>query len=104
MRFEIHIERLRLEGVDGLTGEELSRQIEDELRRLVEERGVPPALLAGGALRVAGRSVRLPAGIARNAVGAEVARQLAGGWFDSTSPVGSTAPDARGGARERHHA
>jgi hypothetical protein len=83
MRFAIHIENLRLEGVEGLTGEELALQIERELQRMVEVWGVPPALREGGAVEFGGQAVHLPAGVAREAVGAEVARQLAGSWFGS---------------------
>lgn len=84
MRFALHIESLRLEGIDGLTGEELSLQMERELQRLVDVWGVPPALQTGGGAALGGQSVRLPAGIGREAVGAEVVRQLAGSWFGST--------------------
>lgn len=81
MRLEIHFESLRVEGVDGLTREELSAQIERELQRLIEVWGVPPALREGGAIRFGEQSIRLPSGVAREAVGAEVTRQLVGSWF-----------------------
>jgi hypothetical protein len=58
-------------------------QIEREMQRLVEVWGVPPGLAEGGALQLSGQTVRLAPGVAREAVGAEVARQLVGGWFGS---------------------
>jgi hypothetical protein len=81
MRIEIHIENLRLEGVEEMTSEELVALVEGELARLVDVWGVPPALRQGEALRLAGGTVQVAAGTPRHEVGAAVARQLAGNWF-----------------------
>lgn len=103
MRFEIRIDRLRLQGIEGLTGEELSRQIENELQRLVERWGTPSALAIGGTLELARQSVRLPPGIAREAVGAEVARQLAGSWFGPRETARPSAPERDRGPGVKQH-
>lgn len=81
MRIEIEIDSLRLEGVEGMTAEELGSLIEAELHRLVEVWGVPAALRQGEPLRLPGGTVRVPPGTPRQQVGAAVARHLAGGWF-----------------------
>lgn len=84
MKVEIHIESLRLEGVEAMTAEELTAAIEAELARLVEVWGVPAALREGSELRLPAATVRVEAGTPRREVGAAVARQLAGGWFGNS--------------------
>ena len=88
MRLSLHIENLRLEGLEGasaLDRRELALQIQGELQRLVAIWGPPPGLAGeDGAVRLSGQTVRLAPGTAREKIGAEVARQLAGGWFGSS--------------------
>lgn len=81
MKIQIHIDSLRLEGVEPMTGEELSAMIEQELHRLIEIWGVPPALRDGGALQLDSRTIQVEPGSTRGQVGAQIARQLAGNWF-----------------------
>ena len=81
MRLDLHIGELVLHGVDPGDRERLdalASDIERELARLLDEGGLPAALLAGGTVHLDGASLALPAGTPPAELGAAIARQAHG--------------------------
>jgi len=82
LNVNLNIERLVLEGFQLRPGEHLlvRAAVEQELSRLLSERGVSPQLLRGGALpRLDAGDVRLSGGETPRQVGTQIARSLYGG-------------------------
>jgi len=88
MDIEINIDRLRLEGVDGMSREELSALVQNELARLIDQFGLPAALRDGGAVEIGNRTIRVTPGASRQQVGREIAQGIASGWYGTPSGRG----------------
>lgn len=74
---ELLIERLVLPAMSAADRREVAAVIEQELTRLLGERGVPPGLAGeGGAISVNPPAVRVAAGLRPAAVGAQVAEAI----------------------------
>lgn len=81
MNVNLNIERLVLEGFQLRPGEHLlvRAAVEQELSRLLAERGVSPQLLSGGAVpRLAASDMRLNGGESPKQIGRQVAQTLYG--------------------------
>jgi hypothetical protein len=80
---EIHIEELILRGMPPGSKRGLAEAIEAEVRRLIEEGGLPPGLAnVSGPLHLPGGTFEVDARSKPAAIGAEVARGLHGGWSE----------------------
>lgn len=79
MNIELSIESLVLHGLPA-DRDAVAAAVERELGRLLSERGVPPGLGAGdGPIGVALPTLRLPAGMRSEAIGARVAESIYAG-------------------------
>jgi hypothetical protein len=85
MDIEINIDRLRLEGVEGMSREELAALVQDELARLIDKFGMPAALRDGGTVEIGNRTVRVTPGASRRQIGREIAQGIAGDWYGASS-------------------
>ena len=81
MEIEINIDRLRLEGVERMSREELAALVQRELARIIEWHGLPEALREGGAVEIGNRTIRITPGASRRQIGREVAEGIAGDWY-----------------------
>jgi hypothetical protein len=73
---ELHIEHLVLQGLPG-DRSAIAAAVEQELARLLAERGLPPGLGEGDtAISVSSPVVRVPAGLRPEAIGARVAEAI----------------------------
>jgi hypothetical protein len=88
MDIEINIDRLRLEGVEGVSREELAALVQNELARLIDQFGVPAALRDGGTVEIGNRTIRVTPGASRQQIGREIARGIAGGWYGTPAGRG----------------
>lgn len=82
MNVNLNIERLVLEGFQLRPGEHVlvGAAVEQELTRLLSERGLSTQMLSGGALpRLTADDVRLTGGESPRQVGTQIARALYGG-------------------------
>jgi hypothetical protein len=80
---EIHIEELILRGMPPGSRRGLAEAIEAEVRRLIEEGGLPPGWeSAGGSLRLPGGGFEVDPQSKPAAIGTQVAQGLHRGWTD----------------------
>lgn len=82
MNVNLNIERLVLEGFQLRPGEHVlvGAAVEQELTRLLSERGVSTQLLSGGAVpRLTASDMRLTGGESPRQIGTQIARSLYGG-------------------------
>ncbi len=80
-RIELHIEELTLHGFASGDRHLIAEAVERELARLFAERGVPPSFSAELSLgRLDAGSFQVSPGAGAEAVGAQVARSLYGGF------------------------
>ncbi len=76
-RFELHIDELVVNGVDGVGGAELGPAVERELARLVTDRGTPSLWTCDGAVAtVDGGAFDVSSGAGVEAVGAQIAQAV----------------------------
>jgi hypothetical protein len=92
---ELHIDELVLYGLPDGQRDGIAEAVEVELKRLLDEGGLPPSLAAGGMLpQVQVDDLHLAAGTESGAVGAHIAgsiyRSLAGDSSFSGRPDRST--------------
>lgn len=79
MNVHVHIERVMLDGVPfgGADQAILARALSGELRRLIEARGIPPALMSAGAIpRLRSAPASMPVAPGPTAAGCSMARAV----------------------------
>ncbi|MBE9514414.1 MAG: hypothetical protein IMY83_05240 [Chloroflexi bacterium] len=79
---ELHIEELVLHGFDSGDHYRIGAAVEAELARLFAEQGVPPSLMtqSGDVAHLDGGTFDVAPGSRGEAIGAQVAQALYGGW------------------------
>ena len=78
---ELHIEELVLNGFEAGDRYRIGAAVEAELARLLAERGVPPSLAqSGDVAHLDGGTFDVAPGSRGEAIGAQVAQALYGGW------------------------
>ncbi|HEX9372632.1 MAG TPA: hypothetical protein VF897_16595 [Roseiflexaceae bacterium] len=79
MNIELSIEKLILHDMPLAQRHQVAAAIEQELARLLAERGVPPDLAArGGSIPIDAARVEISAGLRPEAIGAQVAESIYG--------------------------
>ena len=77
MRVELHIEELVLEGLPAKDRERIGMAVETALARLLEERGLPPALALGeNTADISAGDVDIQPGATPEAIGEQIALVL----------------------------
>ncbi len=75
-----HIEELILHGLPGVNRAAVGVAVQQELTRLLTERGVPPSLAAGGHVpTLDGGTFTVPPGARPGAIGTRIAQAVYGG-------------------------
>jgi hypothetical protein len=89
MKIQLHIDKLRVEGVGPMSSAEMAALIEEQLNQIVEAHGVPPGVSPEGALALGNRTLRITPGLTRRQMGAEIAQRL---MRDLYGPAGGLRP------------
>ncbi len=77
MQIELHIESLVLEGLPVRDRDRIGAAVETALARLLEIRGLPPALALGGnTAEITTGDIDIPPGATPEAIGAQIAQVL----------------------------
>jgi hypothetical protein len=77
MRIELHIEELVLEGLPSRDRDRIGMAVENALARLLEERGLPPALALGeNAADITAGDIDLRPGATPESIGEQIALVL----------------------------
>jgi hypothetical protein len=77
MRIELHIEELVLEGLPSRDRDRIGMAVETALARLLEERGLPPALALGeSAADISAGDIDIQPGATPESIGEQIALVL----------------------------
>ena len=77
---ELHIEELILHGMAGSDRYLIGEAIQQELTRLLSEKGLPPSLAQGGEIaRINAGAFEMKSGAKPQAIGIQIAQKIYGG-------------------------
>lgn len=78
---DLHIDELIIDGLPHVNGDQLGAIVRQELARLFTEQGIPPGLRQSGQMAALdGGAISVPPNAPVEAVGAQIARSLYGGF------------------------
>jgi hypothetical protein len=92
MKIQLHIDKLRVEGVGPMSSAEMAALIEEQLNQIVEAHGVPPGVSPEGALALGNRTLRITPGLTRRQMGAEIAQRLMRDLYGPAGGLRSAVP------------